>query len=169
MYDPHRKSKLTRRRYNPPWSGLQSALYNIIDPAVEFQIHSNAYSIGTSVPIGRYWATIGKEIVFDFPSQFMDIIDASWDEAKSKGNYDDAIYPYTEIEKLSGLIRDYIDCPLDQLLTHEFDDRWGLVPLLRTCDRRIGKRRLAAMLTDPAYEKYRPIIQKRLSYNKNDN
>ncbi len=133
------------------WSKLKSPLMAIIDPATEFQIHCCAYDIGECIPLPRYWITIGKTIVWDFPKDFVDEPDwYFWDEAK----------------KLSCLIREYIDCPKEDLLSHQFDDRWGLIPFLNACDRRIGKRRLKTMLGNTENQSIREIILKRLGMNK---
>lgn len=139
-FHPYRESQ-------PRWSKLQRELYKIIDPAIGFQMHSMSYDDGCSTGFPRYWATIGKEIVYDWPKDYNKI---------SKDWYD------TDIENISRLIRAYIDCPADELLTHAFNDRFALLPLLQACDRRIGKRRLAAMLDDEAHAKYRFIIERRL-------
>lgn len=124
------------------------ALYRIIDQKLKFKIHCCAYNIGESIPIPRYWVVIGKTIVWDFPKDFMDD-DKEW-------------YTYDEAEKLSCLIREYIDCPAAELLTRDFDDYFKLVPLLQVCDKRIGKRRLVKFLEDEKYAKYQNIISKRL-------
>ena len=62
------------------WSKLQSRLYRLIDPALNFQIHCAVYEMnsnggwhGNKLP--RYFITIGKEIVFDYPKDF----DTTWE------------------------------------------------------------------------------------------
>ncbi len=130
------------------WSKLKRALQLIIDPTTEFQIRCNAYNIGESIPIPRYWITIGKTIVWDFPKNFMDDT-SGW-------------YFFDEVQKLSCLIREYVDCPKDELMMHHFDDRWRIIPYIMACDRRIGKRRLRTMLDNTKNQDIREIIQKRL-------
>lgn len=131
-----------------PWSKLQSALYRIIDPEVGFQMHCCAYSIGESIPIPRYWITIEKKIVWDFPKNAM------WDEGQW--------YFGDETKALSCLIRAYVNCPNNELLSYEFKDRWKMLPFLRVCDKRIGKRRLEKMLKKEEYAHVAWIIRKRL-------
>lgn len=131
-----------------PWSKLQSALYKVIDKDMDFQIHSCAYDIGDSIGIPRFWLTIGKDIVWDFPKNAM------WDN--SDWNF------YDEAKNISRLIKAYIDCPKDELLTHTFNDRWKMTPYLLACDKRNGKRRLAQMLEKDEYSCAAWIIRKRL-------
>lgn len=132
------------------WSSLQTALYRVIDPEVGFQIHSNAYKWGSrgSTTLPRLWVTIGKQIIWDFPKDFVDEPNWYFEEAAPR---------------LSCLIRDYIDCPVDELLTREFRERFKLIPILRVCDRRIGKRRLEQLLHDDAYSSLYWLIERRLN------
>ncbi len=48
-------------------------------------------------------------------------------------------YFYDEAKRLSRLIKEYVDCPVNELLTHKFNDRFKLISILHVCDRRIGK------------------------------
>lgn len=131
------------------WSKLQKELYFIIDPQIDFQIHCAAYPIGTrgnTVP--RYWITLGKEIIFDYPKQF----------ALSEWY---VVHPFNEVvPKISGLIREYIDTPATEILTKHFEhDCWDLTSIFRAADRRIGQRRLK-LLQDTAKN---PAVQKILA------
>ena len=71
-------------------------------------------------------------------------------------------YFYDEAKRLSRLIREYADCPVNELLTHKFDDRFKLVPILHVCDRRIGKRRLEQLLRNDEYATITWLIERRL-------
>ena len=60
--------KIVRHR----WSKLQTALYQIIDPNIKFQIHCVAYPMRSKTgyandDMPRYWITIGKKIIWDYP------------------------------------------------------------------------------------------------------
>lgn len=88
------------------WSKLQARLYNLMDPMVDFQIHCALYEMnslghhGNRLP--RYFITIDKEIVFDYPR------DIALDKK----------YTYlwnNDIEKMSDLIEEYIQCPNEKL------------------------------------------------------
>lgn len=116
------------------FSKLQKSLYLIVSDKVDFQIHCSVYRMnsqrgGTGMP--RYWITLGKDIIFDYPKQFI----------SSEGNKN---YPYeTEISDISDCIREYIDCPIDLLPEKKFDaDLWGLTDILKAVDKRLGKKRL---------------------------
>lgn len=137
------------------WSKLQKALYDIIAPEVEFQIHCVAYPIRSKIGWGhesapRVWITIGKEIVLDFP------------RCCPKKQLDAMYYPYCgDLSFISQTLRDYIDCPQSGLMAfHNEDKHWGLIPALRACERRIGKRRLQEMQTDNSI--VREIIDSRM-------
>ena len=117
------------------WSKLQKALYLLVTDKVDFQIHCSIYRMASQrghTDLPRYWITIGKDIIFDYPKQFIK------DE-------DNKYYPYeTEIGAISDCIRDYIDCPTTLLPDKKFEsDRWGLTDILKAVDRRLGKERLA--------------------------
>ena len=56
------------------WSKLQKELYLIIDPNIDFQIHCSVYRMQSrmgSTDLPRYWITLNKEIIFDYPCQFV--------------------------------------------------------------------------------------------------
>lgn len=159
------------------WSMLQSALYNIIDPAIDFQMHCVAYPMrsktGTGwAPVGdksvpRYWITIGKDIVWDFPK-------ICPQEELDKMYYPELYWGCTAL--VSDVLRAYIDCPRNEILSFKCservgfledrligidenigqifdsnDNRWGLIPILQACDRRIGKekrRQIASKISE---------------------
>ncbi len=133
------------------WSKLQRELYEIITGVINIQIHCSAYPMdsqygGAKLP--RYWISLDKEIIFDYPKQF--VIKTS--NVRYRGNVRNlsgkaAYYPYgTDISEISELIKEYIDTPKNEILTKQFDhDHWGLVNILRAADRRIGTRRLESL------------------------
>ena len=127
------------------WSSLQRELYKIIDNRIRFQIHLSKYRIDSqygSTDLPRYWITLGEEIIFDYPKQFVDV--------STHGNFiknlsgKKQLYPYgTDISDISDLIREYIDTPKEIIFHKHFEnDYWGLANILRAADKRIGKRRL---------------------------
>ena len=118
------------------WSKLQKSLYLIVADNVDFQIHCSVYRMKSqrgSTDLPRYWITIGKDIIFDYPKQFL----------SDKGNEN---YPYvTQISDISDLIRQYIDCPVNLLPEKHFEnDLWGLTDILKAVDKRLGKGKLNA-------------------------
>ncbi|MBR2984597.1 MAG: hypothetical protein IKC60_03740 [Clostridia bacterium] len=123
------------------WSKLQKSLYQIIADQTCFQIHCSAYRMdsqrgGTLLP--RYWITIEKDIVFDYPKQFLN--------EKEKESY-----PYVnQVSEISALIREYIDCPPNLLPEKTFEnDLWGLTDILKSVDKRLGKERLLKYFKSP--------------------
>ena len=118
------------------WSKLQKSLYLIVSDKVDFQIHCSVYRMNSqrgNTDLPRYWITIEKEIVFDYPKQFIE------DEANKN-------YPYeTQISDISDCIREYIDCPVNLLLEKNFEnDLWGLTDILKAVDKRLGKEKLSS-------------------------
>ena len=142
--------KYLMNKRNAPWSKLQSSLYQVIDSKTGFQIHCCAYNIGECLPLPRYWITIGKKIVWDFPQNVM------WDNS--------GWYFLDEAKAISRLIKSYIDCPIDELLSCSFYDRWKMLSFLQACDKRIGKRRLEKMLEQEKFTCVDWIIRKRLEF-----
>ena len=132
------------------WSKIQSRIYALIDPALKLQIHCAAYREGCDhgfVDSGRYWVTLDKKIIWDFPKQFI-----TWNNLFSEDNLShtrsfisgDTTKNYTYSNSdISDLLREYIDTPLDKVLYKVFDnDLFGLTDVLKAADRRIGKKKL---------------------------
>lgn len=124
------------------WSKIQRELYKIVSDDINFQIHCTVYPMNSqygSTDLPRYWITLNKEIIFDYPKQF-----ATGDGTVRNLTGFEAGYPYTtDISDITDLIREYIDTPKEELLTKIFSrDFWGLINILRAADRRVGMRRL---------------------------
>lgn len=125
-----------------PWSKLQRAVYLIVAPGLPLQIHCRVYPMNAqwgTTGIPRYWMTLGKEIIWDYPKQFV-----------SQGYLDRHLpnrWPYaTDISEISCLIREYLDTPRSRILTEPFThDLWGVVDILRAADRRVGRRQWDAL------------------------
>ena len=116
------------------WNKLQKSLYNIVTDKVNFQIHCSVYRMSSqrgNTDLPRYWITVDKQIIFDYPKQFSD-------QAELKG------YPYqTQIQDISNIIREYLDCPVSLLLQNEFkSDLWGITDIFKAVDKRLGKEKL---------------------------
>ncbi len=97
------------------WSKLQKELYLIIDPTIDFQIHCVAYPMrsrygNTALP--RYWITLGKEIIFDYPKQFL-----------SPENYGKIYYGIEpEFEESAEFVCDGFNHLLEMLSSNEQND-----------------------------------------------
>lgn len=154
----HYKKQIYISPMQPPWSKLQRAVYLIVAPGLPLQIQCRVYPMhaqwGTT-GIPRYWITLGKEIIWDYPKQFV-----------SRGYLDRHLpynWPYaTDISDISCLIREYLDTPRNQLLSKPFEhDLWGIVDILRAADRRIGSRQWKALEQRASNEVVSKIIAKR--------
>lgn len=150
------------------WSKLQREIYKLIDSGIGFQIHCSVYRMdsrwgGTDLP--RYWITLGKEIIFDYPKDFLDkkLLERGLITSCTHNETVVELYPYvTEISLISDIIRAYIDTPLEGLLSHDFEaDDFGITDILKASDRRIGKRRLAEHFKDTDNEAVKKILSAR--------
>jgi hypothetical protein len=132
------------------WSRLQGLVHEIWSQDLELRIHCTFYALSGTARIGRYWITLGSEIIWDVPRDFP--------EERAKGTYN----PFAS--EISALLRAYLDTPRAELLTRAFPaDRWSLIEILRVADRRIGSARLFGLreaLSSPAA---RRILELRLA------
>lgn len=131
------------------WSKLQSEIYNLLDDYINLQIHCSVYKMNSqrgSTDLPRYWITLDKEIIFDYPKQFLDEKLSDYGRKKPRPDCQtvERMYPYiTDVGSISDIIRDYIDTPLAELLSFQFKyDNWGLTDILKSADRRLGKSKL---------------------------
>lgn len=135
------------------WSKLQKSLYSIISDKLNFQIHCSVYRMKSqrgTTDLPRYFITIDKEIIFDYPKQFL-----NREEIKN--------YPYeTEISDISMCIREYIDCPVALLPEKKFEnDLWGITEILKAADKRIGKEKLQGYFSATGNPAVKKIFEKR--------
>lgn len=114
-----------------PWSKLQREISKLFADDLPLQIQCRTYRMASahgSTDLPRYWCTLGKTVIWDYPRDFPE---------------DSTYYPYsTDVSSISDLLRQYIDTPTDQLLAFPFADHWHIVEILLAADRRIGKRRV---------------------------
>lgn len=138
------------------WSKLQSRLYGLMEPTIDFQIHCALYDMNSNdgyhgYKLPRYFITVGKEILFDYPKDF---------DTTCKYGFNS--YPWdTDISAISELIEDYIQRPETEIMKPFDNDKWGLTDILRVCDRRVGKRRLQEIKEHTSNERILYIINKR--------
>jgi hypothetical protein len=95
-----------------------------------------------STNLPRYFITLKKEILWDYPKDFV--------KEYGTKNYSDKIihaYPYSsDVPDISDLLREYIETPNEIIFEKHFEnDKWGLVNILKSADKRIGKRRLVEL------------------------
>lgn len=129
------------------WSKLQKKIYELFPEDLNLQLHVTPYRMDSqmgSSNIPRYWMTLNKDIIFDYPAKDLET-----------ENY----YPYPgsfsrevvvpEVEHannmtsiLSSCLHDYRDLPKDQLLVKNYGVAEPLIDIIRAADRRLGKERL---------------------------
>lgn len=147
--------------HQPPWSKLQRAVYLVVAPDLPLQIQCRIYPMDAvygESGIPRYWITLGKEIIWDYPKQFV-----------SLGHLDRHLpIPWlyaNDISEISCLIREYLDTPRSELLSKPFEnDLWGIVNILRAADRRVGSRQWELLEQQAGSEAVSKIIAKRKSH-----
>lgn len=95
-----------------------------------------------STDLPRYWITLGKQIIWDYPAQFIHA-DGTLRDANNQIIY----YPYqSEISDISNIIREYINTPKDSLLITNFKaDIWGITDILKASDRRLRLQALSQL------------------------
>ncbi|WP_445356219.1 hypothetical protein ACJJI5_10420 [Microbulbifer sp. EKSA008] len=143
-----------------PWSKLQREFYLLRAEGLKFQLQCRSYRMDSqmgSTNCPRYWITLGKEIIWDYPKDFVgkthpDRKPTEW-------------YPYgTDIPDISNLIREYIDTPKDEIIKKVFEnDCWGLINILRAADKRIGTRRLPELKKKTGNKAALKVIEERMS------
>ncbi|MCG8565709.1 MAG: hypothetical protein MI747_11580 [Desulfobacterales bacterium] len=143
------------------WSKLQKQLYDLRSSEINFQIHCSVYRMKSqrgNTDIPRYWITLDKEIIWDYPRDFMD-------QPPSATRKDPRNYPHeNDISDISALFREYIDTPKSKLLDKNFEnDHWGLMDILRAADRRFGARRLRTLKEKLKSRAALKIINRRLA------
>lgn len=67
-----------------------------------------------------------------------------------------------EMSDISQVIENYVQRPESEIMDPVDGDVWGLVDILRVCDRRVGRRRLEKLLDSTDDEVLRMIIERRL-------
>jgi len=123
------------------WSKLQSAFYRIVSPDIRLQLQCRVVRMNSangSSDLPRYWITLDKETIWDYPGQF-----AIPGGGTRRADGTKRMYYPADMTAISDLIRECIDTPVPRLLTKQFvNDHWGLINILRAADRRIGQRQL---------------------------
>lgn len=87
----------------------------------------------------KYWFVLNREIIWNYPTDFKDILNHDTGNDELISFYSDFGTAKTNIPHL---ICEYLNTPRNELLTKDFQyDIWALTCLLLASDRRIGKRR----------------------------
>ena len=146
------------------WSKLQKEYYLLLADGLDLQLQCRAYRMDsqrgrTNLP--RYWITLGKEVIWDYPKDFIKKPHPHRTNVKW--------YPYgTDISDISNLIREYIDTPKTELFSKEFiNDYWGLTNILKASDKRIGTRKLPELKKKIKNKAALKVIEQRLIKSSN--
>jgi hypothetical protein len=77
-----------------------------------------------SFDLPRYWITLGKETIWDYPKDFKNRGYAfDGHQKKYRIVFEQDLYPYgTAISDISNVIREYIDTPRSELLVKSFEN-----------------------------------------------
>lgn len=125
-----------------PWSKLKTQIEGLWPADLGLGIRCTTYPYnahGSTVRVSRYWMTLGKVIVWDFPGPFL------YDDRKRGGPVEYVHRGYSNGGSvISELLREYLDRERDRLFEPFEADCWECVDMLRAADRRIGRERLEA-------------------------
>ena len=152
-----------------PFSKLKKVINGLFDEKLKMDFCCISYPIRgqwkSSNAIPRFYVKLGKEIIWDVPKDI------------PKGFYE--IWTFSSGNGIAGLVRDYIDTPVDKLLRKKFKkDRYEvinqylwdnyqevtgfdykLVEIFIAADRRLGREALLKW----AEKKQNPIVDKILA------
>lgn len=143
------------------WSKLQKSIYNLIAESLPLQVHvtemPEALEYGSLNMLGIFWVTLGKEVIWHFPKDFV----THWTEWPDGSNH----YSYS-VADINRVVREYVDTPLNELLPKQFShDYCAITDVLKASDRRLSPRRLARHFENTKSKAVRNILDHRLSSN----
>ena len=140
------------------WSKLRKDLEKVVDLNL-VDIKCSVYPMRSqrgSTDIPRYFIQHQKEIVFDFPKDFVNQKFKYYDKDYILKD----IYPhFPMVEKVSDLLRNYVNSSLEK--TEDLEDELGLREFLWAGDKRIGKRRYKDYLKKMNNSKAKDILKSR--------
>ena len=127
------------------WSKLKSQVEELFVPGLGLAIQctqirrTEANDGGLTTELGIFTVRLGKRVIWNFPTQFVD----AWTVYPDGGNHDSY-----RVSELNELLRQYLDTPKAELPEKRFErDFFGLTDLLKAADRRLGRERLERELS----------------------
>ena len=131
-----------------PFSKLKKEIEKLFVPEINMQINCLSYPIRTqygSTSTVRFYIKLGDEIIWDFPKNF----------PLNNIHY----HEWAPNIRISELIREYIDTPVNEILSKEFENdkivtfSKGIIDLnftdlLRCADKRLGKNKLSVIASE---------------------
>ena len=140
------------------WSKLQKALYELFVPGLPVQLHCTVHrrkpSASGSHALPRYWITLEKQIIWEYPKDFSKELK----KLEPYGMY----YHNRDVSRISDVIRQYIDTPKTTIM--EFRptlDSWGLSDILKACDRRLTSVQCQELMDKTRSDAARIILARR--------
>ena len=131
------------------WSKLRVLIKDLFDPNLDLDVLCTAHRGENGLQIGRYWFKLDGQEIWSQPQNVSELIKAG--KADKVASF------------ITPILRQYLDTPKDKIFDLKIDaDIWGVVEMLRACDRRIGKRRLEDLLKKTANPAARFVIERRL-------
>lgn len=130
-----------------PWSKLKKEVTKLWIDDVNVDIHQAVYRMDSqrgSTDLPRYFVTLNKEIIFDYPKMFLNYTNYQTQYRGETREYTVRdTYPHiNDVSELSELLRTYIDTPKEKLLNPIEKDIWGITDVCRALDKRLGKAKL---------------------------
>lgn len=132
-----------------PWSKRKKRITALWDERLmkSLNIHANAYTHHnnhSSYELPRFWVLIDKDIIWDFPGQFLQ----PWPPGSGSPptaaslRLPQIAYFNSREAFASIILDDYVNRPVAELFEPLENDQWELGDILRAADRRLGKKRL---------------------------
>lgn len=121
-----------------PWSKLERRLRDLPDPELDLRFRFTAYRYKVietphwSEVAGKFWITLGRRTIWAVPRD------------RDASGRDGAIdfYGRRSASWLVEIAAEYLDLPRERRIEwHREWEGWGLVDILKACDRTIGRRR----------------------------
>lgn len=141
------------------WSKLKSKVEALFVKKLPLRVHCTAirktWENDGSLPeqLGVFTIRLEKEVIWDFPKQFVDYSTGYPDG----GNH----YSYS-VADINNTLREYIDTPKDELLTKQFSgDHFGITDILKCADRRLGTKKIESHFHEATDSSIRLVLAAR--------
>ena len=144
------------------WSKLQKKIDDLVDPALNFQIHCVKYRVpghGGMQEFPRYFVTLDGKTSFDCPKDYP-LGDSNC------GKLDISCLFFGRASDISDAISKYLNAPEEVRMT--ITDPWGIVDIIRAADRRIGRRRWDQVFALSNFAGRRVLLARRATKERKD-
>lgn len=144
------------------WSKLQKKIDDLVDPALDFQIHCVKYRVpghGGMQEFPRYFVTLDGKTIFDWPKDYP-LGDSNC------GKLDISCLFFGRASDISDAISKYLNAPEEVRMT--ITDPWGIVDIIRAADRRIGRRRWDQVFALSNFAGRRVLLARRATKERKD-